>query len=155
MFLISNTRNSFKLSIFFNPLAVKLFEFNCNFVTKVKLLEIAITPKSPILFSPKINDFRPLNEASCRISSSEISSFGRSTSSVYYVMVVCWMVTRANGLVATAYCSDPADYSWIYSFNEMSRMADSSLVLASESYFELRSSPVSTWACLANSCLIY
>jgi len=70
------------------------------------------------------------------------------------VTVVCWIVTKDTGLTERA-AGMLADYSrLISSFSEMSRMASSNLVLASDSSLELRSRPVSICACLARECLI-
>jgi len=80
-----------------------------------------------------------LKEASWEMSSSVMPSLGRSTSSVSSVTVIFLMLTMETGRLVLI-CEETApDSSSIYSFREMSWMAPSSLLLASESSFELRS----------------
>ena len=63
------------------------------------------------------------------------------------------MVTSAAGLPGPT--APLADSRVISSLSEISRIADSSLVLASESSLELRSSPVSVCAWRARESLSY
>jgi hypothetical protein len=120
----------------------------------IRFVVIAITPTSPILFSPNNKDFRPLKGSSRRMSSSIIPWVGRSTSYVYSVIVVWCIVTKETGFTALVVSAELLDSRLIYSLREMSLMAAYSLVLASDSSFELRSSDVSICACLASACLI-
>lgn len=88
------------------------------------------------------------------MSSSMMPWLGRSTSYVYSVTVVCWMVTNETGLTALVVGRLPLDSRLISNLSEISLIAASSLVLASDNSLELSSNAVSICACLANACLI-
>lgn len=78
-----------------------------------------------------------------------------SISSVYSVTVVFWRVTSSTGLEMRS-CEPEEDglYRSISSLREMSWMAVSSLVLASDSSLEFKSREVSICACLESACFI-
>lgn len=142
--------------MFYSEAAEKQLELSCNLVICLRFVVMIRIPTSPILFSPNSNDFIFWNEASCAISSSLTSSLGRSTSWVSSVTVIFLIVASETGRV-TLVCvevkvgvllsnsiSNLRDISWI---------AASNLLFASESSLELSSREASICACLANSCL--
>lgn len=151
---ISRTLSDLRLCICLSASAVKQLELSCNLLILVRLVVMAITPASPILFSPNNNDFKPLKGSNRKMSSSMIPWLGRSTSSVYSVIVVCCIVTNETGFTALAVGAELLDSILIYNLREMSLIAAYNLVLASDSSFELRSSEVSICACLTSACLI-
>lgn len=81
------------------------------------------------------------------MSSSPISSFGKSTSAVSSVIDIFLMAMIETGRLDFEYglgVLDPADSSSISSLREISWMAVSSLELASDSSFEFRRRLAST-----------
>ena len=62
LFLISRTLRYFKFPILVSASALKELALSCNLLTFVRLLVMVVTPKSPILFSPRIRDLIFLKE---------------------------------------------------------------------------------------------
>lgn len=151
---ISRTLSDLRLRICLRDSAEKQLESSRNLLIFMRLVVIANTPSSPILFSPKSNDFNPLKGRSRRMSWSMMPWLGRSTYYVYSVIVVWCIVTSETGLTALAVGAEWLDSKLIYNLSDISLMAAYNFVFASDSSFELSNKEVSTCACLARQCLI-